>query len=109
MLGTKSKKADGLSRQPDWKVGMEKDNKNKIFIKNYWLYSLHKVVIERLEIKIVEKIRKARGKNKEIIRVVEEMKKAVSRSLTVDFILFYFLFSLDFTFLFILLYFSLSF
>jgi len=109
VLGTKSKKADGLSRQPDWKVGMEKDNKNKIFIKNYWLYSLHKVVIERLEIKIVEKIRKARGKNKEIIRVVEEMKKAVSRSLTVDFILFYFLFSLDFTFLFILLYFSLSF
>ena len=81
MPGTKSKKADGLSRQPDWKVGMEKDNKNQIFIKDYWLYSLHEVVIERPEIKIVEKIRKARGKNKEIIRVVEEIKKAGIKTL----------------------------
>jgi len=27
-------KADGLSRRPDWKVGMEKDNDNQIIIKN---------------------------------------------------------------------------
>jgi len=39
------------------------------------LYSLHKVVIEGLEVNIVEKIKKARSKNKEIVRVVEKMKK----------------------------------
>jgi len=34
------------------------------------------VVIEGSEIDILEKIKKARGKDKEIVRVVEEMKKA---------------------------------
>ena len=54
---------------------MEKDNKNQIFIKDCWLCSLYKVVIEGPEVKIVEKIRKAKDKDKEIIRVVKEMKK----------------------------------
>ena len=27
-------KADGLSRKLDWKVGMDKDNENKIIIKD---------------------------------------------------------------------------
>jgi len=31
---TKIEKADGLSRQPDWKVGIEKDNENQVFIKD---------------------------------------------------------------------------
>ena len=54
---------------------MEKDNKNQIFIKDCWLCSLYKVVIEEPEVKIVEKIRKAKDKDEEIIRVVKEMKK----------------------------------
>jgi len=69
-------KADGLSRRPDWKVGIEKDNKNQIFIKDCWLCSLHEVVIERPEVDIVENIKKARSKDKEVVRVVKEMKKA---------------------------------
>ena len=27
-------KADGLSKRPDWKVGVEKDNDNQVVIKN---------------------------------------------------------------------------
>ena len=27
-------KADGLGKRPDWKVGIEKDNDNQVFIKN---------------------------------------------------------------------------
>jgi len=27
-------KMDGLSRRPDWKVGVEKDNDNQVFIKD---------------------------------------------------------------------------
>ena len=60
MLGTKMGKADGLSRRPDWKVGIEKDNENQTLIKV------------------------AREKNKEIVRVVEEMKKARVKALWGD-------------------------
>jgi len=79
--GTKMEKADSLSRRPDWKVGVDKDNKDQVFIKDCWLHSLYEVVIEGPEINIVEKIKKARGKDKEIVRVVEEMKKAGIRAL----------------------------
>ena len=66
-------KIDKLSRQPDWKVEVEKDNDNQIFIKDHWLHSLSEVVIEGPEIDILEKIKIARSRNKEVVRVVEEM------------------------------------
>ena len=66
-------KIDRLSRQPDWKVEVEKDNDNQIFIKDHWLHSLSEVVIEGPEIDILEKIKIARSRNKEVVRVVEEM------------------------------------
>ena len=52
---TKIKKADGLSRRLDWKVDIEKDNNNQIFIKDHWICSLAKVVIEGPEVDILEK------------------------------------------------------
>ena len=73
---TKMRKVDELSRRPDWKVGIEKNNDNQVFIKNSWLRNLYEVVIEGPEVDILEKIKKARGKDEEIVRVVEEMKKA---------------------------------
>ena len=33
--GTKIGKIDGLSRRLDWKVEVESDNTNQVFIKNY--------------------------------------------------------------------------
>jgi len=69
-------KADGLSKQLDWKIGVEKDNDNQVVIKNNWIRSLAEVVIEGPEVDIVEKIKKARSKNKEIVRIVKKMKKA---------------------------------
>ena len=74
-------KADSLSRRPDWKIGLDRNNEDQIFIKNCWLYSLHEVVIEGLEVDIVEKIKRARDKDEEVVRVVEEMKKAGIRTL----------------------------
>ena len=68
-------KTDGLSRQPDWKVGVENDNDNQVFIKDNWIHRLEEVVIEGPEVDIIEKIKKARSKDKEVVRVVEEMKK----------------------------------
>ena len=69
-------KADGLSRRPDWKVGVDRDNENQVFIKDNWVCKLQEVVIEGPEVDIVEKIKKARSKDKEVVRVVEGMKKA---------------------------------
>ena len=77
-------KADSLSRRPDWKVGAEKDNENQVFIKDYCIHNLSEVVIERPEVDILEKIKKARGKDEEVVRVVEEIKKAEVRILRGD-------------------------
>ena len=68
-------KADGLSMRLDWKVGVDKDNENQIIIKDNWLCRIEEIIIEGLEIDIVEKIKKARSKDKEVIRIVEKMKK----------------------------------
>jgi len=74
--GTRMGKIDGLSRRLDWKVGIEKDNDNQIIIKDNWLHKLEEVIIKGLEVEVIEKIKKARGKDKEVVRIVEEMKKA---------------------------------
>ena len=73
--GKKIEKADGLSRRPDWKVGVDKDNKNQVIIKDNWLHRIEEVIIEGPKVDIVEKIKKARGKDEEVVRIVEEMKK----------------------------------
>ena len=82
--GTKMKKTDRLSRRLDWKVGVEKDNNNQVFIKDNWICSLEEVVIEGSEVDILGKIKKARSKNKEVVRIVEEMKKAKVKVLRGD-------------------------
>ena len=73
--GTKMGKVDGLSRRADWKVGVEKDNENQIFIKDNWICSMQEVIVEGPEVDILEKIKKVRSKDEEIVKVVEEMKK----------------------------------
>ena len=90
-------KADGLSRQSDWKVSIEKNNENQVFIKDNWICSMQEVVIEGPKVDIVEKIKKARSKDKDVVRVVEEMKKAGVKYYKMlgpqqIFILFYFIF-----------------
>jgi len=68
-------KADELSRKLDWKVGVDRDNENQVFIKDNWIHKLQEVVIEGPEVGIIEKIKKARSKDEDVVRVVEEMKK----------------------------------
>jgi len=79
--GTRMGKADGLSRRLDWKVGVENDNEDQVLIKGNWIRSLQKVVIEGPEVDIVEKIKRARSKDEEVVRIVEEMKKAKVKEL----------------------------
>jgi len=74
-------KADRLSRRPDWKIGIDSDNEDQVVIKDNWICSLQEVVIKEPEVDIVEKIKKARSKDKEVVRIVEEMKKVKVKEL----------------------------
>ena len=38
--GTRMEKADELSRRSDWKVGVERDKENQVFIKDNWIHSI---------------------------------------------------------------------
>jgi len=69
-------KADGLSRRLDWKVGIDRDNEDQVVIKDNWMHNLQEVVIEELKVEILEKIKKTRSRDEDVVRVVEEMKKA---------------------------------
>ena len=76
VLETKMKNMDRLSRQPDQKISVEKNNEDQALIKDHQIHNLSKVVIEGPEVDIVVKIKIARRKNEEVIRVIEKMKKA---------------------------------
>ena len=68
-------KANRLSRRPDWKVGVDKDNENQVVVKDSWVHRLEEVIIKGPEVEVIEKIKRARSKNEEVVRIVEEIKK----------------------------------
>ena len=76
--GGKMGKADGLSRRPDWEVGVEKDNEEQTLVKREWLEvratEVSEVVIEGVD--ILDKIWRSEVKDDEVVKAVEEMKKA---------------------------------
>ena len=74
-------KMDGLSRRVDWKVGVDKDNENQVFIKDNWICSMYEVVVEGPKVDMLEKIKKVRSKDEDVVRVVKEMKKVEVREL----------------------------
>jgi len=71
-------RADSLSRQPDWQVGIERDNKDRVLIKKEWMevraMQVEKVIIEGVD--IIEKIKKSEAKDDKVIKAVEEIKRA---------------------------------
>ena len=70
-------RADSLSRRVDQIEGVERDNKNQVMLKEEWLeVRAMEQLVEGLEQEIVRKIKKARDKDEEVIKAVEEMKKA---------------------------------
>jgi len=51
-------KANKLSKRPDWKLDIEKDNENQKLIKEELICNLTGVVIKRLKVDILEKVLK---------------------------------------------------
>jgi len=75
-------KADSLSKRVDWAEGVEKDNENQVMLKEEWLeVRAMEQLIEGPEEEIVKRIKETRDKDEEVIKVVEEMKKAEVKTL----------------------------
>ena len=71
-------KANSLSRHPDWQIGIERNNKDKVLVKKEQLEirvtQVTEIMIETMD--LLEKIKKLNTKDNEIIKVVEEIKQA---------------------------------
>jgi len=55
-----------------------------LLIKDSWIHNLQEVVIEGPEVELLEKMKKTRSKNEDVVRVVEEMKKTKVKELRED-------------------------
>jgi len=71
-------KADGLSRRSDWEMGVERDNEEQTLIKREWLEAraaeVSEVVIDGVD--ILDRIRKSEARDDEVVKAVEEIKRA---------------------------------
>ena len=69
-------KADGLSRRPDRQEEVGKENEDRTLVKKEWLEArtLEEVIIEGVD--ILERIRKSKAVDNEVVKIVEEMKRA---------------------------------
>ena len=78
ILGSKMGKTDSLSRRPDQEIGIERDNKNETLVKPEWLEVRKtervEVIVEGVD--LLEKVRKSKVKDDEVVKAVEEMKQA---------------------------------
>ena len=77
VAGKSMGRANSLSRRVDWAERVERDNKNQVMLKKEWLeVRTIEQLVEELGEEIVKKIKEARDKDEEVIKAVEEMKKA---------------------------------
>ena len=76
--GSKMGKADSLSRRPDWEIGVEKDNENEMLIKPEWMEMRRAETVEVIVdgIDLLEEVQRSKVKDNEVIKAVEEMKRA---------------------------------
>ena len=82
VAGKSMGRADSLSRRVDWAEGVEKDNENQVMVKEEWLeVRVMEQLIEGPDEGIIKKIKEARDKDEEVIKVVEEMKKVGVKTL----------------------------
>ena len=76
VLESKMEKINSLSRRPDWEVGVERDNENKMLVKLEQLEVRRtkgvEVIIEGVD--LLEKVRQPRVNNNEVVKTVEKMK-----------------------------------
>ena len=72
------RKADGLSRRPNWQEGVEKDNKDQKLIKPEWIRGAETMVEEE---DLKERIKRVQEGDERVVKVVEELKRAGIKTL----------------------------
>jgi len=74
--GSRMGKTDGLSKRPDWREGVERDNKNETLVKAEWLRKarVEEVLIEGVD--LLKKVRESKARDDKVVKAVEEMKRA---------------------------------
>ena len=76
--GSKMGKANSLRRRPDWEIRVEKDNENKTLVKPEQLEvrktKMVEIIVDRVD--LLEEVRKSKVKDDEVIKAVEEIKRA---------------------------------
>jgi len=76
--GSKMGKANSLSRRLDWEIGVEKDNEDETLVKPEWSEvrktEAVEIIIDRVN--LLEKVRKSKVKDDEVVKAVEEIKQA---------------------------------
>jgi len=76
------RRVDSWSRRVDWAEGVERDNENQVILKKEWLeVRAMEQLVEELEQETVRMIKKARDKDKEVIKAVKEIKKVEVKTL----------------------------
>jgi len=76
--GSKMGKADSLSKRPDWEVGVQRDNEDEILVKPEWLEVRKTEVVEIIVdgVDLLEKVKKSKVKDNEVVKMIEKMKQA---------------------------------
>ena len=71
-------KVNSLSRRPDWKVEVERDNKNETLVKPEQLKvrRTEKVEIIIKEVDLLEEVKQSRVKDNKVVKAVEKIKQA---------------------------------
>ena len=81
IAGKSMGRANSLSRRVDWAKEVKRDNENQVMLKEEWLeVKAIEQLVEGLEKEIVKRIKEARDKDEEVIKAVEEIKKAVVKT-----------------------------
>jgi len=78
VLGKSMRKADGLSRRPDWQEEIEKDNEDRTLIKPEWVRGTEMMIEEG---NLRERIRKTQEGDEKVVKAVEELKRAEVKTL----------------------------
>ena len=77
VAGKSMGRVDSLSRRVDWTERVERNNENQVMLKKEWLeVRVMEQLVEGPEREIVKRIKEARDKDEEVIKAVEEVKKA---------------------------------
>ena len=77
VLKSKIEKTDSLNKRPDQKVEVERNNEDKMLTKSKWLKARKTKRVEIIveEIDLLEKVRKSKVKNNEVVKAMKEMKQ----------------------------------